>query len=316
MSGCSHIRIIDSSKTLWNVDLGKNEIVTIPFRYEGSTYKCTTVEHLVNEGGVTNVGCLIHSKKPQARIGTMVAGNSGHPAGACGGHDGEIGILKANYTTQEEDVISNWLITKSLREQHYSEKKVEAFRRVGSRVYKDTIYKKWGFNGTTETRTIQGIDYTTCEPEQYGDAWIVADVQLSEKVQLLHHIRHRTLRYDTDCRYPTTLVFVSGPNCNARGAKESCTTRTFNRNLMHDYHKFRSGVFWALKAGLTAMAADRCTVALVASVSCGIYAPQDFKGSIQHEFRDIVQSVLQTQVDESGLKLGCCFERVIHVTLS
>ena len=80
----------------------------------------TRVEVRVDAGGLTNVGCVLHAQgvTSLARIGTMVAGNSGRPGGACGAvvHvDGtQIGVaqkLHARHTTQEEDVVSNWLLT-------------------------------------------------------------------------------------------------------------------------------------------------------------------------------------------------------------
>jgi hypothetical protein len=45
------------------------------------------------------------------RIGTMVAANSGRPGGACGQANGSVTNLHAGHSTQEEDVVSNWLIT-------------------------------------------------------------------------------------------------------------------------------------------------------------------------------------------------------------
>jgi hypothetical protein len=68
----------------------------------------------IERGGVANFGCLLHEKNPEFKIGTMVAGNSGHPAGACGGHDGTVGNLKGTHMTQKEDIVSNWWITASL----------------------------------------------------------------------------------------------------------------------------------------------------------------------------------------------------------
>jgi hypothetical protein len=60
------------------------------------------VEERINKGGMTNVGYSLHRNKLGAKIGTMVACNSVHPGGACGGHDGNVTILRATYKTQEE----------------------------------------------------------------------------------------------------------------------------------------------------------------------------------------------------------------------
>ena len=309
MPPCRHLKMYDRKPAIWVGQrgnfLGKPNFL----------YRCSTpvrVETEIDAGGVTNVGCLLHSQDPHSKIGTMVAGNSGHPAGACGRHDGTVGLLHANYKTQEEDIMSNWWITKSLPERNHGETKRSAFQRVGGQVYRDTIYKQWGFDTKYDTETIQGINYTRCGPTDYGDAWSVSDVTLSWKDKNM---------YSTRTTYPTTLVFVSGPNSNARGDQWSCTARTFNTLLERDYDAFTRGVFCALQAGLTAMAADGCTVALVASVSCGIYAPPHFKSGkkdINADFPGIVDAVLDSYVFTDGSaprQLGCCFDRVIHVKL-
>ena len=70
-----------------------------------------------------------------------------------------------------------------------------------------------------------------------------------------------------------TLVFVSGPNAHMSG-KDSVGSmaRTFSRKAHKDYAFFRSGVTSALRAGLDAMIAHHCDVALIARVSCALYA--------------------------------------------
>ena len=309
MAPCRHLKMYDSKPAMW-VDKRGNLLARPNFLYRRSTP--VRVETEIDAGGVTNVGCLLHMEDPHSKIGTMVAGNSGHPAGACGRHDGKVGFLHANYKTQEEDIMSNWWITKSLRERNRGETKRSAFQRVGGQVYTDTIYKQWGFHTKYDTETIQGINYTRCDPTDYGDAWSVSDVTLSWKGENMYY---------TEMTYPTTLVFVSGPNSNARGDASSCTARTINTLLERDYDAFTRGVFCALQAGLTAMAADGCAVALVASVSCGIYAPPHFKSGntdINADFPGIVDAVLDSYVFTDGSaprQLGCCFDRVIHVRL-
>ena len=96
------------------------------------------VEVRVDAGGLTNVGRELHLQLGQsARIGTMVAGNSGRPGGACGAvaHVGgkQIGVarkLHARHRTQEEDVVSNWLLTAQYeaRAAKYSMLSLPAFR--------------------------------------------------------------------------------------------------------------------------------------------------------------------------------------------
>jgi hypothetical protein len=64
----------------------------------------------LDTGGIANVGVRLHAERPM-RIGTMIAGNSGRPGGACGQANGSVTNLHAGHGTQEEDVVSNWLIT-------------------------------------------------------------------------------------------------------------------------------------------------------------------------------------------------------------
>ena len=56
------------------------------------------------------------------------------------------------------------------------------------------------------------------------------------------------------------------------------------------------------------MAAEGCTVALVAGVSCGIYAGP-FKQQICAEYAMLIEEVLAEG-------LGTCFESVVYTTLS
>ncbi len=138
---------------------------------------------------------------------------------------------------------------------------------MGGILYKQTIYKQWGFAHKDTEQTIQGINYTDCDAMSYGDAWLVPNVTLSWK-----NVKNM---YFTDISYPTTL----SPDQTAMQA----LARTFNKE--HSYEEFVLGVSRALQAGLVAMAADGCTVvALIASVNCGIYAPPEFRSRINAEF--------------------------------
>lgn len=51
------------------------------------------------------------------KVGTMIAGNSGRPAGACGG-TGNVMNIHAGHKTQEEDIVSNWMFTLSNGEEN------------------------------------------------------------------------------------------------------------------------------------------------------------------------------------------------------
>ena len=64
------------------------------------------------DGGVHTLGYKIWQEHPDWKVGVMICGNSGRPGGGVGtargvAHD----QVHAEHTTQEEDVVSAWLIT-------------------------------------------------------------------------------------------------------------------------------------------------------------------------------------------------------------
>lgn len=65
-------------------------------------------------GGSTNIALELTKSHPTSRIGLVIAGNSGRPGGACGHMDryGRPYVDSLHHhSTQEEDVVSNWLLT-------------------------------------------------------------------------------------------------------------------------------------------------------------------------------------------------------------
>ena len=92
------------------------------------------MEIVVDPGGLTNVGYELWLRDPSVTIGTMVAGNSGRPGGACGMADGSAGSLHAHHKTQEEDVVSNWLLTAG------EGRGLEN----ANRLYREHLHMQWG----------------------------------------------------------------------------------------------------------------------------------------------------------------------------
>ena len=70
------------------------------------------VEVIIDAGGITTVGHAMHSTNTGANIATVLAANSGRPGGACRAGDGTIqrSTIHGGHSTQEEDVIANWLL--------------------------------------------------------------------------------------------------------------------------------------------------------------------------------------------------------------
>jgi hypothetical protein len=125
--------------------------------------------------------------------------------------------------------------------------------------------------------------------------------------------------YNFDKTYLTTLVFVAGPNCGQRGRTiNSSMARTFNKKMKEDYDEFVKGVEATLFAGLYAMAAEGCTIALLAYVSAGIYAGA-YQTQIQIDFKNIVNKVLKRKClnkkNNEIIELGKYFDKVILTKL-
>ena len=220
-----------------------------------------------------------HIHHPTWKIGTMVAANSGKPGGACGGEALQFDKLHAGHRTQEEDIISNWLLTGAHNSLCSAEADVKNFC---VQRFKGAVQRKWGLYSTdgrpherlSPTHTIQGVDYTTTvKPTDYADAWVVREASLSRKDV---NASTGSKSFNHLSQYPTSLVFVGGPNAGAsRGSVASSTRRTFNQACEADYNLFRECLKAALRAGLLAMAMEGCDAVLLAGgVSTGLY--QDF----------------------------------------
>ena len=71
-----------------------------------------SAQMIVWTGGVTTGAWELHSKHPSAKIGVMIAGNSGQPGGSCG--DGnKVRSIHPGHRTHEEDVFSSWMLAEA-----------------------------------------------------------------------------------------------------------------------------------------------------------------------------------------------------------
>ena len=131
-------------------------------------------------------------------------------------------------------------------------------------------------------RTLQGA-------EAFADAWIVHDAGLCAKRQ-----KPRP-SFDLSRQFPATLVFSAGPNAGCPQTPNGSTTRTLNERASNDFGFFRECLKETLRTGFDAMVTAECTVALVARVSCGIYAGRH-RERIGKEFVALVDEVLAERV--------------------
>ena len=125
------------------------------------------------DGDIFEAGRSIKKAIPSARIGSLVAGNSGRPGGGVG-LPGRVDPqqVHVNHSTQEEDVMSSWMSTE-----------VEWWNR--DKLYRETIDGMWGMRVPTgsDCDTIQGVDYTKCsQADAFADAWVVRNCVLSQKL--------------------------------------------------------------------------------------------------------------------------------------
>jgi hypothetical protein len=210
----------------------------------------------------------------ETKIGLMIAGNNGRPGGSVGEglesipivdndivNKGVSGILK----TQEESVVSAWLDAVAGTE--HEER---------SRVFRSTICGMWGQVKRDSDMTIQGVNYMSAEAKAYNRAWVVRDAHLE---------------YGGECT--ATLVFVAGPNANENAGKTArgSSKMTFSQKAKESYEFFEECVKQSVLAGLIAMREEKVTHAIVACVSCQLYAGKH-EETIKRRFKDLVDKLV------------------------
>lgn len=248
-----------------------------------------------NPGGAVNIGYQVALKNPDAKIGIMLAANSGLPGGALGKRPNDVHPKDLKMTTQEESVWANAILTAAGTDP----KKQQSF-------HENTISGKWGMQNQkgTSTHTLQGIDFTTTEKvTDYNQVFLVNNCSLSALDQDKNII--------TGTEYPVVFVFADSINANAKiGTPEGTMQRTLNKKAITDYDFFRECVKQKMRSALDGMASEGVTHPLIALLSCGIYAG-DHKGRINKEFGDIVQELFDEEVGPNGEKRGVYFEQPI-----
>jgi hypothetical protein len=134
-------------------------------------------EFVYGEFGATSVGLALHAELPDEKMGVMVAANSGRPGGAVGllgGGGVDRAQVKTGHRTQEEDVLSAWLVAEC----------GEGNTAGWHDLFSSTTNRAWGVldSNSQDASTLQAVNYrTTTEPADFGDAWAVANGQLCGK---------------------------------------------------------------------------------------------------------------------------------------
>ena len=284
-------------------------LTNITKKRKGNTIQ--NVEKLSNINGMTHIGASLYKGSNPPKIGTIIAGNSGRPGGACGNFDGTLDKIHPNHRTQEEDIISNWFMT-YMYNKNITEEEAKIY--YGNKLFEYTIFNRWGllFPYAKRTdiknyyKTIQGINYRNAKPNDYATAWTIDNVYLSDKFY-----KYKASRYIHENQYKTTLVFVAGPNNNNPGTNGEFNSvfRTYNKETDKHFHLFMNGVEAALFAGLIAMVCSKCNVALLVNVSGGLYRGEHDKEDYKHAYLNSLDNLLMN-VQINGVELGRYFDAV------
>ena len=178
------------------------------------------VELESNRNGMTNKGAILYNGSNPPKIGTIIAGNSGRPGGACGNFDGTLVNINPNHRTQEEDIISNWFMT-YMYNKNITEEEAKIY--YGNKLFEYTIFNRWGllFPYAKRTdiknyyKTIQGINYRYAKPNDYATAWTVDNVYLSDKfykyngtVQYNNTYQSKVNALDNSCQASSPVIPV------------------------------------------------------------------------------------------------------------
>jgi len=297
------------------INIKNTSLTNITKKRKGKTIQKVKKETDIN--GMTHIGASLYKESNPPKIGTIIAGNSGRPGGACGNFDGTLVNIKPTHRTQEEDIISNWIMTYMYNNSSIPEEKKKD---CVDNLFKNTIYKKWGLEFPYEKRTdnkdyyktIQNIDYRNAEAHDYATAWTIDNVYLSDKF----NNQDGSSQYIYENQYKTTLVFVAGPNNYNPGTNREFNSifRTYNEETYKHFHLFMNGVEAALFAGLIAMVYSECNVALLVNVSGGLYRGKHNKEDYKHAYLNSLNNLLMN-VQINGVELGRYFDKVILVEI-
>ena len=240
------------------------------------------------------------ARPPAARLAVPARPNGGRPGGACGAPGGGLdeGSIHLRHVTQEESLVSNWLLSAA-----------PGSSAARAALFDAAVGGAWGLRDPlgADGATRQGVDYraecgATAPPAAarlYADAWAAAGCRLCA---VMPSGRGHGSVTDTSRSCTATLVFAAGPNAMSdhelraahRGATSS-VTRTRSRAAEQSYDFLLEGVRWALRAAFEAAAADGCRVVLVARISGGLYAGA-WRRRLATEYESVVDAVLAEAV--------------------
>lgn len=258
------------------------------------------------------------------KIGILIAGNAGRPAGSLGKPDGT-GLshdFRRSFSTQEEDVIASWLQA----EEHSWNKRNPGVAFDVDKIFRDNLGvnvprgRPWGMSYPDipigkrgSYHTIQGKNFTHKFFDQKG-----VRMDQTENYNFAYSLQNKPIsNTNKNSTKMTDLVFVYGPNVSFRGKTSKSTgTRTLVEDYQYprDYPVFRESVKTALRAGLLEMYRNGNQIAILAPISGGIYSGRGSPTNVQinSEFESIINEILNEDIPWlPNVKIGSVFEEVI-----
>jgi hypothetical protein len=314
-------RLSQEKSQIYSLRKEKPNVNLTPFE---QTCSLTILEPI--PGGSTNVLLKLKKDYPLDEMGILICANSGRPGGAVGhirlDGSGYVDNLHHNHNGQEEDIVSNWLLTHSVIK-----------NMISSKLFNDTIggsKNRWGLtypdpssfyktdrNDDRIFETKQGKkNYRIAKPQDYEDAWLVTNCLVSEK-------NKEKFNYENFER--CNLVFVAGPLARERittyngeepkkqGDYISTMQRTINEKASVNFNEFLLCVRSAFLAFFKMMALRKIPVAILGHVSGGIYAgpwkSNYGTDSDLSKLKTLISGILQE--DFLGYPLGRYFKLVV-----
>ena len=272
-----------------------------------TTTACLQETHTEGVAGVALREARGHGHEPDFRVAILVAANAGRPGGACRSLSGQFDPAKlhADHETQEEDIVSNWLLCLPEAERQ------QAFGRISY---------KWGLKEASgqSPATVQGVDYTSAgaPARVYADAWALGG---SGEVVSGGAKSGGAFSMLPEDRVRAQLVFCAAPNSRKPARRADPMARTFSAQAHADRAYFEEGRAWAVYAALIAARDAGSTVVVMPYIGGALYAgPFAREDDLQSTFRAGVNAVLEFGRLPGGAQLeplGKHF-RAVHIVAS
>ena len=244
----------------------------------------------------------------------VVAANAGRPGGGlhADGKNSWKGVkvadVRPGHTTQEEDIVSNWLMT-SLPEDLKKSVVAVTTKRLPATLeaavkpcYDETflvLHKKWGMTTpeSDDKKTLTHGDFDEPITIHYDFNYVVKEAPVS----MIKYTPGVFDKYYLDKPLKTvSLLFVAGPNANNQGAVNKqygdaywdSMKRTYDAEAHKSYDIFKEKLKSALVSLIQASVKNGDTHLIIPEISCGIYGGH-WRDDIASQFADLVNAIIE-----------------------